>query len=85
MRGQITVGVMAAFRSTGARQHVETLHGIDPGLIIVRVTSFRRPLVPFLPTAFVDTATSCLQSKNVARLPSIHPKLISRANLLAPR
>ncbi len=32
MRGQITVGIMEAFRfrSTGARQHVETLYGIDP-------------------------------------------------------
>ena len=35
---------MAAFRSTGARQHAETLHSIDPGLIIVRVAPFRRPL-----------------------------------------
>ena len=50
MRGQMAVGLLAAFRSTGARQHVETLHGIDSGLIIVRVApcsalftnSFRR-------------------------------------------
>jgi hypothetical protein len=50
-----------AFRSTGARQDAETLHGIDPGFIIVRV------------------------AQNSVRLPSIYPKLISRANLLAPR
>jgi hypothetical protein len=34
-------------RSTGARQHAETLHGIDPGLFIVRVAQFRRPLGTF--------------------------------------
>jgi hypothetical protein len=37
IRGKMTVGIMAAFRLKGARQHAETLHGIDPGLIIVRV------------------------------------------------
>ncbi len=37
-----------------------------------------------LPTAFVDTATSFRQSKNVVRLPSIYPKPISRANFLTP-
>ncbi len=42
MRGKVTVGIMAAFRSTGARQHVETLHVIVPGLTIVRVATFRR-------------------------------------------
>jgi hypothetical protein len=47
MRGKIAVGVMAALRSTGARQHAETLHGIYPGLIIVRVAQFRRPLGTF--------------------------------------
>jgi hypothetical protein len=35
MRGKMAVGIMAAFHSTGARQRVETLHGIDSGLIIV--------------------------------------------------
>jgi hypothetical protein len=47
MRGKMTVGIFAAFCSTGARQHVETLHGIDSGLIIVRVAPFRRPLGTF--------------------------------------
>jgi hypothetical protein len=47
MRGKMTVGIMAAFRSTGARQHVETLHGIDPGLIIVQVAPLCRPLGTF--------------------------------------
>ncbi len=28
----------------GVRQHVETLHGIVPGLFIVRVAPFRQPL-----------------------------------------
>ncbi len=45
MRGKLTVGIMAAFRSTGARQHAEALHGIDCGR-------------HFSLTAFVDTATS---------------------------
>ena len=31
----------------GVRQHVETLHGIVPGLFIVRVAPFRRPLGTF--------------------------------------
>ena len=44
IRGEMAVGIMAAFRSTGARQHAETLHGIDPGLMIVRVAQFRQPL-----------------------------------------
>ncbi len=44
MRDQMIVGIMTAFRSTGARQHVETLHRIDPGRIIVRVAPFHRPL-----------------------------------------
>ncbi len=43
----MAVGVMAAFRSAAARQDAETLHCIDSGLIIVRVASFRRPLVTF--------------------------------------
>jgi hypothetical protein len=43
----VAVGFMAAFRSTGARQYAKTLHGIDPGLIIVRVAQFRRPLRTF--------------------------------------
>ncbi len=47
MRGQMTVGIMAAFRSTGARQHFETLQGIVPGLIIVRVAPFCRTLGTF--------------------------------------
>jgi hypothetical protein len=47
MRGKMTVGFMAAFRSTGARQRVETLYGIDPGLIIVRVAPFCRLLGTF--------------------------------------
>ena len=33
----------------GARQHFETLHGIGPGFIIVRVAPFRRPLGTFHP------------------------------------
>jgi hypothetical protein len=41
----------------GARQHFETLHGIVPGLFIVRVAPFRRPLGTFT-TSFVVTATS---------------------------
>ncbi len=44
---KITVGFLEAFRSTGARQDAETLHGIDPGLIIVRVAQLRRPLGAF--------------------------------------
>jgi hypothetical protein len=44
MRDKMAVGVMAAFLSTGARQHTETLHGFYPGLIIVREAPFRRPL-----------------------------------------
>ena len=38
-----------AFSATtaGARQHVEALHGIDSGFIIVRVAPFRRPLGTF--------------------------------------
>jgi hypothetical protein len=47
MRGGMTVDNMAAFRSTGARQHFETLQGIDPGLIVVRVAPFCRPLGTF--------------------------------------
>ncbi len=43
----MTVGVMAAFRSTGARQHVETLHVIGPEVIIVLMEPFRRPLGTF--------------------------------------
>jgi hypothetical protein len=70
MRGKIAVGIMAAFRSTGFRQQVDTLHGIDPGLVIVRVAPFRRPLGIFSPTAFVDTATSCRQSLNVVQVKS---------------
>jgi hypothetical protein len=47
MRGKMAVGFMAASRSTGARQHAKTLKSIDPGLIIVRVAPFRRPLDTF--------------------------------------
>jgi hypothetical protein len=47
MRDKLAVGIKAAFRSTGARQHVETLHGIDSGLIIIPVAPFRRPLGTF--------------------------------------
>ncbi len=47
MRSQMAVGIVKAVRSTGARQHAETLRGIDPGLIIVRVEPFRRPLGTF--------------------------------------
>jgi hypothetical protein len=43
----MAVGFMAAFRSTGARQDAEALQGIDPGLIIIRVAQFRRPLATF--------------------------------------
>jgi hypothetical protein len=31
----------------GARQHFESLHGIVPGLFVVRVAKFRRPLGAF--------------------------------------
>jgi hypothetical protein len=44
MRGKMTGGTMATFRSTGARKHAEKFHGIDPDLIIVRMAPFRRPL-----------------------------------------
>jgi hypothetical protein len=44
---QMAVGFMAAFRSAGSRQDFETLPGIDPGLIIVRVAQFHRPLFVF--------------------------------------
>ncbi len=47
MRGKMTVGIMAAYRSAGAQQHAEKLHGIDPGLIIVLVAPFHRPLGTF--------------------------------------
>ena len=47
MRGKSTAEIMAAFRSTGARQYAETLHGNDTGLIIVRVAPLRRPLGTF--------------------------------------
>jgi hypothetical protein len=47
MRGKIAVGFMAALRSTGARQHAETLHGIASGFIIVQLAPFRRPLSTF--------------------------------------
>jgi hypothetical protein len=40
----MTVGAIEAFCSGGARQHAKTLHGIVPGLFIVRVGPFRRPL-----------------------------------------
>jgi hypothetical protein len=84
MRGQIAVGVMAAFRSTGARQHAETLHGIDSGLIIVRVAQFRRPLGTFT-SSFRRHRDIVSAKQNVVLLPSIYPKLISHANLLATR
>ncbi len=35
MRGKINAGVIEAFCLKGDQQHVEALHGIDPGLIIV--------------------------------------------------
>ncbi len=47
MRGQMAVGFMAAFRSTGSRQDAEAVHGIGPGLITVPVAQVRRPLVTF--------------------------------------
>ena len=47
IRGKMTAGIMAAFCSAGARQHAETLNGIDPGLITFRVAPFRWPLVNF--------------------------------------
>ena len=47
---------MAAFRSTGTQQHVETLRGTDLGLIIVRVAPFRRPLGIFSSTTFIVSA-----------------------------
>jgi hypothetical protein len=84
MRGKMTVGVMAAFRSTDARQHVETLHGIDPGLIIIRVALFRQPLGTFH-QQLSSTPRHRAGKKKVVRLPSIYPKLILRANLLTPR
>ena len=47
MRDRMIVGIMAAFCSTGARQHAETSHGIGLGLIIVRVAPFCWPLGAF--------------------------------------
>ncbi len=75
---------MAAFLSTGARQHAETLHGVDPGLIIVRVTPFRRPLGTFhqqlssTPRNRVGKAKSSAASLNL-------PGEYSRASRLALR
>ncbi len=43
---------MAAFRSTGSRQHSKTLYGIDSGLIIVRVAPLCRPLGAFVISSF---------------------------------
>jgi hypothetical protein len=46
----------------GVRQHVETLHGIVPGLFIVRVAPFVDRSAVFI-GSFVVTATSLRQSK----------------------
>ncbi len=44
MHSKMTVGATAAFRSTVFEHKFETLYEIVPGLIIVRVAPFRRPL-----------------------------------------
>ncbi len=46
----MAVGVTQAFLLGGTQQlsrHTETLHGVAPGLIIVRVATVRRPLGTF--------------------------------------
>ncbi len=80
---QNDIGIMAAFRSTGVRQHAETLHGIDPDLTVVEWHHFVDRSAHF--TNSFRRHRDIVQSKNVVRLPSIYPKLISRAILLAPR
>jgi hypothetical protein len=80
MRGQMTVGIMAAFRSTGTQQHVETLRGTDLGLIIVRVAPFRRLLGIFHQQLWSTPQYRVGKAKRSAATLN----LISRANLLAP-
>ncbi len=80
----MTVGIMAAFRSTGVRQHVETLHGIKPGLIIVRFGPFPRPLGTFHQQLSSAPRHRVGKAKTLCGFPQF-TQLISRANLLALR
>ena len=43
----MTAGAIEVFLLGGARQHFETLHGVVPGLFIVQVAKFCRPLGTF--------------------------------------
>jgi hypothetical protein len=51
MRGKIALDIMAAFRSTGARQNAEALHTaltpVSSSFDVVRVEPFHRPLGTF--------------------------------------
>ncbi len=83
----MTVDVMAAFRSTGARQHAEMLHGIEmtPVSASFEWRHFVDHSALFTYSFRRHHGIVSAKQKNVVRFPSIYPKFISRANLLAPR